>query len=100
MTHERSPLSRLRLAALCGAAVAAFVACDSGGSVPPADPSCGRDAIIEDAENGTAKTAASPVPATLHVTYQGCADIGVCYPPTFSVPASTRPAMRRPRKTS
>ena len=42
---------RLRLTLACGVAVASFSACD-GSTVPPADPKCGPDAIIEDAENG------------------------------------------------
>lgn len=52
--HHSTPISplRARLAVCFGAAVAFCSACDGGGSVPPADPSCGRDAIIEDAENG------------------------------------------------
>ena len=56
MNHTHAPLPPTRLAIFNGAAVALLCtglsACDMGGSVPPADPKCGPDAIIEDGENG------------------------------------------------
>ena len=48
---KRFSPSSFRLAAAGGLALAAISACD-GGTVAPADPKCGRDAMIEDSENG------------------------------------------------
>lgn len=69
------------------------VSVDAPANAPFKGPELPRGVTVEDAEFGTVETyrgalqakltvpADAAAPRTLRVRYQGCADIGVCYPP-------------------
>ncbi len=69
------------------------VSVDAPANAPFAGPELPKGVAMNDAEFGNVETyrgalqakltlpAGSPAPRTLRVKYQGCADIGVCYPP-------------------
>ena len=74
--------SRIHVRALSGTAIGALTL--PAGMVK-VDPYFGREQIYRNAVTGELAvlrgTAAAPGDASLAVTYQGCADAGLCYPP-------------------
>ena len=91
--------SRIHVRALSGTALGAL-------SLPPGivkiDPFFGREQIYRTAVTGELAvqrgTVAAPGDAALAVTYQGCADAGLCYPPitqtvTVALPAGLAAAV-------
>ena len=97
--------SRIHVRALSGTVLGAL-------SLPPGivkiDPYFGREQIYRNAVTGELAvrrgTVAAPADASLAVTYQGCADAGLCYPPitqtvTVALPAgggTGAPPLARP----
>ncbi len=94
--------SRIRVKALAGTATGAL-------TMPPGiikvDPYFGREQIYRGAVTGELVvqhgSTAVPGAAALEVTYQGCADAGLCYPPiiksvTVAVPPSAAPHTTTP----
>lgn len=65
------------------------VSTDDGKAVPLAlppgvekdDPTFGNTRVYHDHVSATIASAALPASSAIHVTYQGCAEHGVCYPP-------------------
>jgi thiol:disulfide interchange protein DsbD len=74
--------SRIHVKALSGTAIGALTL---PAGIVKVDPYFGREEIYRNAVTGTLVvlrgTTAAPRDASLAVTYQGCADAGLCYPP-------------------
>lgn len=85
--------SRLKVSAASGATLGALQL--PAGQIK-VDPYFGREEIYRNAVSGTVvvqgATAASARNLSLQVTYQGCADAGLCYPPITKTLAVALPA--------
>ncbi len=86
--------SRIHVKALSGTAIGAFTLPKG---IIKVDPYFGREQIYRIAVTGELTvlrgTAAAPRDAALAVTYQGCADAGLCYPPiTKTITVALPPA--------